>query len=271
MHFLKKIHQKQRHYAKKIYFYNKNSKKLNKYVEIVGLLWYNIFVYGEQMKVYGNLDLSKIKTIIFDFDETMYYSSTVREKYVEYIKKTILTLSSLDEKTADELMAKYGFTADGETRVSFGKNCEKFNVTKQQWDNYRIKNFFQIDYNNACTAPNELYQNLSKHFNLYIVSNEIYDNVLFKAKKLNIDLTPFKKVFAPTLKILNNYCTKSDVYKNIKQIEDCQFEEIMVVGDRYNVDIQPLEELGGKGLLVKHTDEICDFFVDYLTTQQNAL
>ncbi len=215
---------------------------------------------GIKMKTYGNLNMSKIKTIIFDFDETMYYSSTIRERYVEYIKKTVMTLSDHNEKETMELMDKYGFTSNGETRVSFGKNCDKFGVTKQQWDDYRIKNFFQIDYDTAKTVPNYIYDKLSKKYNLYIVSNEVFENVNYKAKMMHIDLQRFKKVYAPTAEILKNYLTKSEVYKIIRESENCKFQEMMVVGDRYSVDIQPLEELGGNGLLINHVDEITNFF-----------
>ena len=95
-----------------------------------------------------------IKAIIFDFDETMYYSPTIKQYYIAYIKRTLKTLSSLSDEDIVFLMDKYGFTSGGEKRVSFGKNCENFGVTKEQWNNYRIKNFFQIDYYNAVTAKN---------------------------------------------------------------------------------------------------------------------
>ena len=157
-------------------------------------------------------------------------------------------------------MEKYGFTSGGEKRVSFGKNCDKFNITKEQWDNYRIKNFFQIDYNNASVVSNDLYKQLSKKYNLYIVSNEVLGNVEYKAKMLNIDLSHFKKVFAPTPDLLKNYVTKSGVYQKIREIENCDFDEMFIVGDRYEVDIKPLEELGGSGFLSSHTSNIEDFF-----------
>lgn len=215
------------------------------------------------MKIYGNPDLSKIKTIIFDFDETMYYSPTIHETYVGYIKKTVMKLTDKDEAEVLSLMNKYGFTSTGESRISFGKNCEKFGVTKEQWDNYRITDFFQIDYSTAKIVPNVVYKMLALKYSLYVVSNEVYDNVLYKANKLNIDLTPFTKVYAPTVDQLKNYLTKSEVYKLIREKEQCAFDEMMVVGDRYSVDIQPLEELGGHGVLIKNVDEITSFFADY--------
>ena len=223
------------------------------------------------MKIYGNPDLSKIKTIIFDFDETMYYSPTVHEAYVAYIKKTVMKLTGKDEAEVLSLMDKYGFTSTGEGRVSFGKNCEKFGVTKEQWDGYRITDFFQIDYSTAKIVPNVVYKMLALKYSLYVVSNEVYDNVLYKAEKLNVDLSPFTKIYAPTVDQLKNYLTKSDVYKLIREKEQCAFDEMLVIGDRYAVDIQPLEELGGNGVLIKNVDDITEFFADYGKENQSDL
>ena len=46
---------------------------------------------------------------------------------------------------------------------------------------------------------------------------------------------------------------------------------MMVIGDRYSVDIQPLEELGGNGVLIKNVDEITSFFADYGKDDQSDL
>lgn len=202
----------------------------------------------------------KIKVIIFDFDETMYTSSTIKEYYVKYIKQTLTDLTSLSEKEILTLMEKYGFMSNGKERISFGKNCEKFGVTKEQWNNYRIDNFFQIDYKNAVTSNNEIYEKLSKLKKLFIVSNEVKENLVYKAKMMNIDLKPFT-IYAPLKKdVLTYKSNKEDCYRKI--IEECQVssDEVLVVGDRYNVDILPLENLGGHGILINNAKQIEDIF-----------
>lgn len=202
----------------------------------------------------------KIKVIIFDFDETMYTSSTIKEYYVKYIKQTLTDLTSLSEKEILTLMEKYGFMSSGKERISFGKNCDKFGVTKEQWNKYRIDNFFQIDYKNAVTSSNEVYEKLSKLKKLFIVSNEVKENLVYKAKMMNIDLKPFT-IYAPLKKdVLTYKSNKEDCYKKI--IEECQVspDEVLVVGDRYNVDILPLENLGGHGILINNAKQIEDIF-----------
>ena len=202
----------------------------------------------------------KIKVIIFDFDETMYTSSTIKEYYVKYIKQTLTDLTSLSEKEILTLMEKYGFMSNGKERISFGKNCEKFGVTKEHWNNYRIDNFFQIDYKNAVTSNNEIYEKLSKLKKLFIVSNEVKENLVYKAHMMNIDLKPFT-IYAPLKKdVLTYKSNKEDCYKKI--IEECQVspDEVLVIGDRYNVDILPLENLGGHGILINNAKQIEDIF-----------
>ena len=216
------------------------------------------------MDIFGTPNHKKIKVIIFDFDETMYYSPSIKAEYNEYIKHTVMALSSLSEKKTLHLMDKLGFTAGGEKRLSFTKNCENFGISKRDWDNYRLNNFFEIDYTKAQIAPNALYQTLAKKYALYIASNEVLDNVLHKANHLGIDLSPFKQIMAPTPQTLHTYKDKKQSFLEIQKAEAFCFDEMLVIGDRYNVDIQPLEDLGGHGVLIKNTDEIVQFFENFL-------
>lgn len=201
------------------------------------------------------------KVIIFDFDETMYFSSNIKQYYVNYIKSTLLKLSSLTEEKALELMEKYGFMSGGEERVSFGKNCLKFGVTPEQWNDYRIDNFFQIDYENAEVLDNDVYRQLAKKYKLYITSNEVYENIVYKANKLNIDLTPFTIVAPTKNNVRDGKFSKQNAYQQIIAENNVQPNEVMVFGDRYNVDILPLENLGGSGVLVKKPQDIKNYLI----------
>lgn len=207
------------------------------------------------------IDVKKYKVFIFDFDETMYYSPTIKQSYINYMRKVVGDLTNFSKDEIEFKLEQYGFKSDGETRISFGKNCEKFGVTKQQWNDYRIENFFEIDYDSAIVADNNIYKKLAKIGNLYIVSNELKENIEYKAKKMGIDLTSFKEICAPNKSnILDYKSSKKEVYEKILQNENCSPLDAIVVGDRYAVDILPFEELGGKGVLVKKASEINDLF-----------
>lgn len=207
------------------------------------------------------INKSKIKAIIFDFDETMYFSSNIKEYYVKYINRTLHDLTDFSDDEIVSLMKEYHFYDGGKSRVSFGKNCHHFGVTKEMWNNYRIKNFFQIDYSNAEIVDNCVYEDLAKTMQLFIVSNECYENVLYKAKQLNIDLSQFKKIYAPNYENVLSYSSdKMETYKKVLYENNLSIDEVIVIGDRYSVDIEPFEKLGGQGVLIENTAQIEKFF-----------
>ena len=197
----------------------------------------------------------QLKVLIFDFDETLYYSPNALNCYINFIKNAILALSDYTEAQALEIMDKYGFTTRGENRVSFGKTCESFGISKADWDKYRIDTFFEIDYENASTVSNKLLEKVGKKYDLYIVSNEIYENLLIKAQKLNIDLSNFKRVYAPK-KAENISINKRAVYQEILETNVITSAQAIAIGDRHKVDIKPLEELGGVGVQISNTAQV---------------
>jgi FMN phosphatase YigB (HAD superfamily) len=215
-------------------------------------------------------DMKDIKVIIFDFDETMYYSSTIRDFYINFIKKTIMTLSSKSEEETLILMKEVGFTKENKASPSFSSSCGRFGITKQQWDDYRIDNFFEIDYATAEVIDGKLLKNLSEKFPLYIVTNEIYKNLLIKAKNMNINLDFFKKLYAPSPEQLGNYFTKKQIYEEIIKNEGVKSNEVLVIGDRIKVDVNPVLELGGNGLIVKHPNEIKEFFDKHIQVKKTS-
>jgi FMN phosphatase YigB (HAD superfamily) len=134
--------------------------------------------------------------------------------------------------------------------------CSNFGISKQSWDNYRVDNFFEFDYDNADTVSHNTLTLLSKKYPLFLVSNEVKQNLNIKAKKLGIDTTLFQKIYAPSKETLNSHPTKKDIYKTIIASLHLKANEVIVIGDRLLVDVQPLLELGGSGFVIKHPSEI---------------
>lgn len=215
------------------------------------------------MKKIKDLD-AKLKLIIFDFDETLYYSPNALQCYIQFIKKTILDLSDYSEEKAMKIIKEYGFDQKGEKRVSFGKTCEKFGIPKQLWEDYKKNHFFEIDYENAQTVNNKLLRKMSKKIPLVIVSNEIYEHILYKSKRLKIDLSNFNQIYAPKKENLNGI-DKQETYSKILKEYNLTPHQAIVVGDRYNVDIKPFENIGGKGVQISNTKEI-ESLLKYLLT-----
>lgn len=208
---------------------------------------------------HGN-DLQNIKLIIFDFDETLYSSPTAQIYYENFIKKAILDLSNYTEEQALKIMNDFGFTKRGENRVSFGSNCEKFGIKKNAWNTYKLNHFFEVDYSNTSTVSDQLLNELKKRFKLALVSNEIFENIEYKAEKLNINLSIFNKIYAPTKQNIDNfYKNKQEIYSVLSKDFATTPQEAFAIGDRYKVDILPLINLGGAGVQIENTNEVNEF------------
>ena len=99
------------------------------------------------MENYIKTSLKDIKVIIFDFDETLYYSSNIRDYYINYIFNTIKTLTKVKDWTDDDIlnkMAEIGFTKENKTSPSFTSSCNNFGVEREDWNNYKIDNTSKI-------------------------------------------------------------------------------------------------------------------------------
>lgn len=197
-----------------------------------------------------------ITIIVFDFDETLYYSDTALLSYINFIKQAILSLSTHTEEEANKIIHQYGFDSRGENRVSFGKNCENFGVKKQDWEEYKKDHFFEVDYNNSKIVDNSLIKKLSKKYTCLILSNELYENIQYKAKKLGIELSSFDRIYAPTKSSTEPCLSKKEIYTQISKEYNTPYKRIFAIGDRYQVDIKPLVELGGFGAQISNTEEL---------------
>ncbi|MCM1043855.1 MAG: HAD family hydrolase [Corallococcus sp.] len=202
------------------------------------------------------MDFPLIKVVVFDFDETLYSHPQAQKFYVEYIKNAITDLSGHSQQEALEIIKQYGFDKRGAKRVSFGKTCKYFGVDENDWNKYKVTHFFEVDYDTAQTVDNLLLKKLSQKYTLVILSNELLANVLYKARKLKIDLDVFDKIYAPDYDKGIASLSKKETYKQICADYGVTPQNVLAIGDRYQVDILPLAELGGSGVQIASTIDI---------------
>ncbi|MGD9901270.1 MAG: HAD family hydrolase [Spirochaetales bacterium] len=226
-----------------------------------------------QKEFNDNFKYEHIKAIIFDFDKTLYFSKDLDDYYTKFIKDTIVKLGGYNEEEALKIMEEYGFIGD-KKRPSFAKTCCNFGISKESWDAYRIENFFEFDYENADVVSNATLQRLAQKYPLFLVSNEVKKNLITKANKLNIELSHFSNIFAPDATEIDTYPTKKEIYKLIGDNLNLTYNSLFAIGDRLLVDVQPLLELGGSGIIITHPDqinEICDEIIKKSTNDKEVL
>ena len=192
---------------------------------------------------------NSIKVIAFDFDETFYSSENMRELYLEYIKRTFMQLCGFSEEKTKLAMENLGYTLTSKVAPSFSQICKDFGVSEEEYHTYRIKNNFEIDYSNAEIVENETLEKFAKKFKLYIVSNEIDKILHSKFKKIGLNLKIFSGVYSTPINA-NRTKTKDVAYLDIIKKENIKPSELLAIGDRFKVDIEPALKVGASGILI---------------------
>lgn len=196
-----------------------------------------------------------IKTIVFDFDETIYIGYIGNpKKYDLYLVDTALGLG-----TYDKLSDKYGIR---------GRDIKDFvDASREEGLDYIkvVENFKRIIFRHKHTGdvkvlPNELFRKLREKYPIYIasMSQQNYLNNYFKV--YGIDRENFVDVLSMDL-VKDK--SKGDMLKRIKERENCHPEEILMVGDSLTHDIIPAKELGMQTFhMVGDFNQLYDFFTE---------
>lgn len=191
-----------------------------------------------------------IKTIIFDFDNTLYRgdSTAIWQGWVEYCLEGFERfLPHMNKKQVVSLFEKYfpeaPFLFTGQNVASV-LNSEKGSAA--EWITYLEEIVFLIRFAKATPVSNDMLKKLTMNHSLYIVSNSPVSIVHEYAKGLSIELKHFKGIF-------NNPFLPADVskyhlYRNILELEKITSNQLLVIGDNWEADIEPAYKLGAKGL-----------------------
>lgn len=206
-----------------------------------------------------DFDISGLKAVIFDFDNTLYDNVDWGKEWAEFVLAKIEgLLSFLPKKEVKRLMGKYNLHSTN------GRLFEKaFNLfasgdtplTTKDFRNLTATFLYEPDWTGAKTIPNELLRELAKKYHLYIVSNSSESVIRFDCEKLGIDTTVFTEIvqnrFDP-----KDLSKKAD-YIAVMQKENATADEILVVGDSNFYDIDPAKELGMNTILLCGTYNKC--------------
>ena len=204
------------------------------------------------MKKYPeNFDAKDIKCVIFDFDNTMYYSDTQLEAKLAWLQNAIVTLGGKTQAQAKELMLKTGFTACNPHQPSFSSHLPLFGITMDAWQEYQSETRYFVD--NVQIVPNVYYETLRAKYPLYIVTNSFVHDINIKAEKYGIDFNSFKIYGCEHGK---KHMNKKETYAKIAEDLNLSPKNLLIIGDRLKIDIFPLLELDGNGVLVSNTDEV---------------
>ena len=133
----------------------------------------------------------------------------------------------------------------------------------QKWDQDRTENFNyrSIDVNKAMKTEN--LRRLSKIAPLVLLTNNTLKNVRRVLEHLNIPEDVFVEIFCNEKD--NKTPSKKPLMEQLMKKYNVKPEETLSIGDRYNVDGKPLNELGGDALIIAKPRYIEEYLNDEKT------
>jgi len=198
-----------------------------------------------------------IKTIIFDFDNTLYIGD-VWKGYREFEKSFIIESFASEEKYK-QFVEKYQID-HSEYIMHIVKLFKQDGLSVKNLEKVYKKHIFKHSSDDIKIMPNELFRDLKEKYNLYIVSMSHKNYVEHYCKLYGIDLKYFNGINSLSF---TKHKNKGDVYSEIQRNEHLNAEEILVIGNEFENDIKPAIDLGMKTLHFKEDfNQIYDYFTE---------
>ena len=202
-----------------------------------------------------NLLSNKIKCFIFDFDDTLYYGVNWAEWNT--MQKDWLRNHFKNCKDKNILNALYIVL---QNKVGEGKDIINFLITVEgnaqayiDWRDSISGDMSEFEKKGKAVPMLEIkkFRKQCDRLNgkMYIVSNSTLKDVRTFAEFYKIDLTLFDDIYINKFKAED--MTKKNIYQKIIENNNFKPDEVMVIGNSYDSDILPAEQLSLHTFLCK--------------------
>ncbi len=196
-----------------------------------------------------------LKVIFFDLDGTLYKSTEVRQKFAEAAYHTFSKYKETSLENAQKLIEekREELKKEQSDSVPYTLTLRSFGIPIEIWHKENIKYFDPRQYLRQDEKLQQSFKELKNNYRLAILTNNNdtqADRVLEALGLRNM----FERIYTyNSFKLL-----KPDHEFFRKAAEDLRVlpEECLVVGDRYNVDLEPAEKLNMYTYKVSGPDDI---------------
>ena len=194
------------------------------------------------------MKLSNVKSVIFDFDETL-YSGGDWSQYDKYVYDMFVEANIFKDFDEAERVLFENYPDEPDIGQRALKYCTDNGISTSLVSEYNESHFFDVGLSKVDRLDASKLVELSKFYPLYVVSNSSLQYVEKSAKILGIDCKIFKAMM--TNKFDSNDITKTPNLKRVLEISGQKPEEILMVGDNAVLDIEPAKKLGLQTCWVK--------------------
>ena len=199
-----------------------------------------------------------IKLIIMDLDGTLYSSSSYMEHYYDFAVKALEDCFGYSENEAKKtLLDNNVYPKATSENGSVTQLVLSLGMGLQAWTNYRDTNF-HIKIEEEKIVDKKVLYDITRSFPVFLLTNNTLSEVSALLSQMNISKKIFKKIITADSGEYKG--DKLEGIKLISKISGIALKNILSVGDKYWVDIEPFIKIGGNGFLVKNPEDIKDLW-----------
>ena len=198
-----------------------------------------------------------IKAIIFDMDGTLYTNTDIKEQFAKAAYSTLAKADNIPidqaqdliEERRVELKAKSGFP------VPYTLTLKSFNIPIKVWHKENIAFFDPRDFLHKDEKLKASLVKLKRNHRLAVMTNNNRIQTERVIEALELDGL-FDRVF--TFNSFEILKPELEFFKKAAAELDIEPKACLYVGDRYDVDLQPAQEIGMQIFKVEGPEDIYD-------------
>ena len=195
-----------------------------------------------------------IKSIIFDLNGTIIPKLSTSENHRKFLENFILSLKPKSKNLPKLNMSTKSILETN--KIPYGKYLD-----------YRDRNYnYKKEYSKSPLLQN-LFRKLSKKYRLIVLTNTTKYFAKRSTTLLGIN-NYFDFIISRELTLNKKVIKKPNikVYDLILYLAECEPNEILVLGNKYEKDIKPFEERGASGILIENETYLEKELLKILTT-----
>ena len=198
------------------------------------------------------------QAIFFDLDGTLYHSGEIAGKFAEAAYHTYAGFfrSTLDDAARIVEERRSSMSRDQGSQVPYTLTLRSFGIPMETWHKTNIAYFDPGDYLQADGELQKCLAILKKQYRLAVITNNNHTQCERILKAVGI-YSMFDRLFTyNTFKLLK---PDPEFFKKASAAMNIGVENCVMVGDRYNVDLDPAKTLGMAVYEVKGPEDVCQF------------
>jgi len=192
-----------------------------------------------------------IKIIVFDLDGTLYDLRDVYPMQYAMQIEYLCTFLGIEEDEAIEMLNQQGISDEpSPDSASATALFYAIGIDNSDWNRYREKNFDINEILRTRAADPAILEEFATIAKLVLLTRTGYKIIYEILEHLNIRRNLFDLIICPeTEGFAQDVFSKTEAFRHIAKHYGVGYDGILSIGDRYHVDIEPLERLGGQGFV----------------------